>query len=88
MVSRLLFALISASLLAVGIAFLRGGYYSSKHGLVLDFGEFNVLVGTALLLLAAVILILGVIRKPRYKEPPAKTHGSRSHGSHGSGSGL
>lgn len=67
MVDRIAFGLIAFSLSAVGTVFLSGqGYYSSKHGILFDFGENNIWVGVGLVLFPIIVRELGQPARTRY----------------------
>lgn len=67
MVNKILFTLISVSIFVVGIAFLQGGYYSSKHGLYFDFGDYNSPVWIGMIIFSLAIFILCVVRRESYR---------------------
>jgi hypothetical protein len=61
---RLMFLIMSIFTLHCGLSFMFFGGYVNRNGLRLDFGEYNIAVGVAIVLLGLIFLFGGAVRKP------------------------
>lgn len=58
MTNKIFFVVIAVCLMIIGINIYKGGFYSVKHKMFIEYGDYNHLIGGGFVFISVVIVLL------------------------------